>query len=95
MLMPNRCDNCRSQSALLQIPARPRPPNAPASPGGGVFGDCSEFMRRAAGKQNPDLFCHASNQFAVFIAPSNGLACASNRPFIRVFRAFPLGFFQG
>jgi hypothetical protein len=52
-------------------------------------------MSRAAGKQNPDLFCHASNQFAVFIAPSNGLACASNRPFIRVFRAFPLGFFQG
>jgi hypothetical protein len=26
-----------------------------------MFGDCSEFMSRAAGEQNPDLFRHASN----------------------------------
>ena len=38
MFMPNRCDHCRSQSALLQIPARLCPPNAPAAPGGGIFG---------------------------------------------------------
>jgi hypothetical protein len=70
MFMPNRCDHYRSQSALLQIPARLRPPNSPASPGGGMIGDCSEFMSRAAGEQNPDLFRHASNQLAVFFAPS-------------------------
>jgi hypothetical protein len=60
-----------------------------------MFGDCSEFMSRAAGEQNPDLFCHASNQLAVFFASSHGLARASSRPFIRIFRTFPLGFFQG
>ena len=95
MFMPNRCDHCRSQSALLQIPARLRPPNAPATSGGGMFGDCSEFMSRAAGEQNPDLFRHACNQLAVFFAPSHGLARAASRPFIRIFRTFPLGFFQG
>ena len=95
VVMPNRCDNSRSQSALLQIPARLCPPNSPASPRGGMFGDCSEFMSRAAREQNPDLFCHASNQLAVFFASSHGLARASSRPFIRIFRTFPLGFFQG
>ena len=94
MFMPNRCDHCRSQSALLQIPARLRPPNSRASPGGGVFGNCSEFMRRAAGKQYPDLFRHASHQLTVFIAPLHGLARASSRSFIRIFRAFPFGSFQ-
>ena len=95
MIMPNCRDDRYSQSALLQVPARLRPTNAPASPGGGVFGDCSEFMRRAAGEQNPDLLRHAGRQLAVFFASSHGLARASRRPLIRIFRTFPLGFFQG
>jgi hypothetical protein len=61
MFMPNRSDNRRSQSVLLQISTHLRPAYAPASPGGGMFGDCCEFMSRAAGEQNPDLFRHASN----------------------------------
>jgi hypothetical protein len=60
-----------------------------------MFGDCSEFMSRAAGEQNPDLLCHASNQLAVFFASSHGLARASSRPFLRIFPTFPLGIFQG
>jgi hypothetical protein len=94
MFMPNRSDNRRSQSVLLQISTHLRPAYAPASPGGGMFGDCSEFMSRAAGEQNPDLFRQASNQFTVFFAPSHGLSRARSRPFIRISRTFPLGFFQ-
>ena len=94
MFMPNRCNHCRSQSPLLQIPTRLRAANAPASSGGGMFGDCSEFMSWAGGEQNPDLFRHASNQLAVCFAPSHGLARASSCPFIRIFRTFPLGSFQ-
>jgi hypothetical protein len=51
-------------------------------------------MSRAAGEQNPGLFRHASNQLAVFFAPSHGLAPASSRPFTRISPTFPLGFFQ-
>jgi hypothetical protein len=29
------------------------------------------------------------------LTSSHGLARASSRPFIRIFRTFPLGFFQG
>jgi len=94
MFMANRRDDCRSQSALLQIPARLCAANAPAAPEGGMLGHCSQFKRRTAGEQDPDLLCHASNQLAVFFAPSHGLARAASRPFIRIFRTFPLGFFQ-
>src|SRR5580658_2591649 len=94
MFMPSLCDNRRGQSELLQIPAPLRLANAPASPGGGMFGDCSDFIGGAAREQDPDLFRHASNQLAVFFAPSHGLAGASSRSFIRIFRAFLLGSFQ-
>ena len=94
MLMSNRCDHCRSQSAHLQVPARLCPPNAPAASGGSIFGNCSAFMSRTAGEQDPDLLCHASNQLAVFFAASHGFTGASCRSFIRIFRAFPLGFFE-
>jgi hypothetical protein len=86
--MAERSDHCGGHSALLQIPTRLRPANAPASPGGGMLGDSTKFMSRAAGEQNPDLFRHASNQLAVIFAPSHGLAGVASRPFIRIFRSF-------
>ena len=94
MFMANRRDDCRSQSALLQIPARLCAANAPAAPEGGMLGHCSQFKRRTAGEQDADLLCHASHQLAVFFAPPHGLARASCRSFIRIFRAFLLGFFE-
>jgi hypothetical protein len=51
-------------------------------------------MSRAAGEQDRDLFHHASNQLAVFFAPSHGIARLSGRPFIRIFRTFLLRSFQ-
>src|ERR1035438_2453831 len=56
LFMPKRRDNCRGQSALLQVSTRLSPPDAAASPYSRVFCDDSEFVDPTAWEQGPDLF---------------------------------------
>ena len=59
-----------------------------------MFGDGSELTSRTAGEQDLDPFRHASNQLAVFFAPSHRIARASNRAVFGVLQTLPLSFLQ-
>ena len=74
--MANGGDDGQHQSLLFQTASGGCPPDAAASPDGGVLGDSLGLGRRAEGEDLPNPLCHREDQLPVLLSQVSGATFA-------------------